>query len=517
VNSPGDGDSPAQKLRRYREQTGLSLEEFGRRLHRTKQHMHAFETGDRNVPPDLLEQAEQVVRLQARASARASEQAPDSGEVHPLVDLLRLLNCSQGQLIRKIARVNGGRAPARQTLWRWMNWDTVPELDYQLALAEIAHVDPKDVETSPWPAWLPGPHNRRIEVSDHDVAGIIRALDTAAGETHVNRRTFLTISTAVIDALAGQWAGFTPSGEAADPHEGTSQDLVSSIENRLPLIRLHEDLHGGGSSLGLINAELVQARELLRQPLGATAENRLLRAIAELARLAGWASVDVQAIGSAESYFIAALKAARRAADPIAGANAIKCMALLLIEANRAAEADVLLASARHATRGASPRVQAMVAARQGRARAALGDHAGSRAHLAEAADLLDEAESAGDAGPTQASCFKLPELAAQSAAAYQLLDRHADTVALLETAVRNQPDRPRDRATYMLWLSRSAVALNDLDKAGMVLTSTIPEVLAGSSARNRVLLTSVYRQILPHRTHPAIRPVDEMLRDLIH
>jgi hypothetical protein len=350
------------------------------------------------------------------------------------------------------------------------------------------------------------------------LTGILRALDAAAGETNVNRRNFLTISTAAIEALTGQWAGFTASSSTAGPPEGTSGDLVSSIENRLPLIRHHEDVHGGGASLALINAELIQARELLRQRLGGAAEDRLLRATSELARLAGWASVDMGALGAAESYFLAACKAAHRAADPVAGANATKCMALLLIEANRASEADMLLAGARHATRDASPRVQAMVAARQGRARAALGDGARSRAFLAEAADLLDEAESAGDAGPTQATYFKLGELSAQSAAAYQLLDRHAETVALLENAVRRQPDsRPRDRATYMLWWSSSAVALKDLDQAGAILARTIPEVLAGSSARNRALLASVYRQILPHRTHPALRPVDEMMADLIH
>lgn len=448
---------------------------------------------------------------------------PQSGpprDVHPLAAVRRAHGWTLRDLARRHAGIIGG-TDDRQKIWRWEHWGVVPDRPSQLALAQLVGVPESVALARPWPAWLPGTGGADVD-SPWNLRGVLAALD-ATGEAAMDRRGFLTLSSAALAGMAerlgtaapAQVPGVLPEGAEA----GSADDVVTTFESRLPVLRNQENLYGGGVVLAGISAELATARQMLDWPLGRTARQRLLKVTAELSRLGGWAAFDAGRRAAAETYFVAALRAARETRDTSAAANTIKSFSLLLIESERPEDAQRLLAAGRRAAVHGSLRVQAMVATRQARVEAVLGNGADSQARLGEAADLLERALDRDD-HPPQTSYFGPGELAAQTAASHQILGRHADTVDLLETALASQPDsRPRDRATYQLWLCRSALAMGDLDRACILLadeTSGIAAAASTASARNQVLMKGVREQLACHRDHPAARAVDERLRDLV-
>lgn len=517
------GQRPSQttrlgpRLRQQREAANVSLRDLAAALGVPPQRLSEYERGQaqrQDMPPELWERAQ--TELAALVSRRASEAAPD---LHPLTALRLAHGWSLSQLARRVADIDQC-APDRHKVWRWENWGVIPDHPSQLALAELMGIPASAVMASSWPAWLPGTDGADVH-SPWNLSGLLAALD-ATGEAAMDRRRFLTLTTAAVASLGDHWLGAAAILPGLLPQEaaaGSANDVVATFEARLPFIREQENLHGGGSVLGSISAELATARQMLDWPLGQVARHRLLGVTAELGRLGGWAAFDAGRPAAAETYFIAALRAAREARDPTAAANTIKSVSLLLIESGRPGDARHLLSAGQRAAAQGPLRVRAMVASRQARAEAVMGNSKASRARLGEAADLLERALGRDD-HPPQTSYFGPGELAAQSAVSHQILGRHATTVGLLEETLAGQPDdRPRDRGTYQLWLCRSALAMGDLDRAQAVLSDQASGLSAATitaSFRNQRLLHGVRGQLAGYRGNAAADQVDERLRDLV-
>ncbi|WUH90277.1 helix-turn-helix domain-containing protein [Streptomyces sp. NBC_00433] len=509
------------ELRGRRTAAGISLRQFAAQLGIGAQRLSEYETGRRKMPVELCSRARAL--LDDLAAGRGllgleAQSVPPTGE-HPLAALRRAQGWTLRDLARLLARILGG-ADDRQKIWRWEHWGVVPDRPSQLALAQLLGVQESVVLARPWPTWLPGTDGADVD-SPWNLRGVLAALD-ATGEAAMDRRGFLTISSAALAGMAERLGTAAPRVPGVLPEgaeTGSADDVVTTFESRLPLLRHQENLYGGGVVLAGISAELATARQMLNWPLGCSARLRLLKVTAELSRLGGWAAFDAGRRAAAETYFVAALRAARETGDASAAANTIKTFSLLLIESERPEDAQRLLAAGRQAAAQSPLRVQAMVATRQARVEAVLGNATACQARLCEATDLMERSLDRDD-HPPQASYFGPGELAAQTAASHQILGRHASTVGLLETALSSQPDsRPRDRATYQLWLCRSALTMGDLDRACDLLsdeTSGISAAASTASARNQALMKGVREQLARHRDHPAARAVDERLRDLV-
>jgi len=519
----GEHDEEAGRaVRSRRMAVGVSLRRFAEELGIGPQRLSEYETGRRAMPLELSSRARTLLddMVSERGTPHPQGVTGPLERVHPLTAIRRARGWSLHDLARHHARLIGGAAD-RQKVWRWEHRGVVPDRPSQLALARLVGVPGSAVLTRPWPEWLPGTEAADVD-SPWDLRHVLAALD-ATGEAAMDRRSFLTLTSAAVAAISERWSngvasmvpGMLPEGAA----EGTADDVVATFEARLPVVRDQESLHGGGLVLSGISAELATARHILAWPLGEEARLRMLRVTAELSRLGGWAAFDVGHRAAAETYFVAALRAAYEARDPAAAANVIKSFSLLFIESGRPQDARRLLAAGRRAATHGPLRIQAMVATRQARAEAALGDGAAAEVHLGEAADLLDRALGRDD-HPPQTAYFGPGELAAQTAVSHQLLGRHAATVGLLETALDQQPgSRPRDRATYQLWLCHSALAMNELDRACALLadeTSGLSPAAFRASIRNQALLKGVRKQLAVHHDHPEARAVDKRLGDLV-
>lgn len=505
-----------RQIRQKRQAVGLRQSELASLIGISAPRLSEIETGKVLPAPALLQRANAELAERERMRDISGVTSGQPALLHPLAVVRAERGWSQEELARRIAdRIGGARE--RGKVWRWENRGVVPDETTQRALALELGVPVDRLFSRPWPTWLPGGEGVDVD-SPWTTLAAVAALDSTVSEALVDRRTFLTLGAEGAAVLAASWPGTeNPPLATTEAYDGMSDDLVTSLEQRLPTLRSLDDLRGGGAARSVIDSELRTATEVLKQGvLRGSIERRLLQVAGELARIAGWASFDIGMKASAERYFVTGLRAAHAAADRALGANIIKCTALLMIESERAHDALVLADAACRSTQSAPPRVQATLAVRQARVHAVLHHDSQCDALLGEAEDLLGQALGRND-HPAYVNYFGPAELTAQTAACHLILGRHDVSTRLLDTVVRDQPrSRARDLTTYRLWQAESALALGEVEYACGLLGQTAPAVAAESSTRNRTRWASVLRLLRPYADVPAVRDLDERTRDLI-
>ncbi|MFE4829885.1 helix-turn-helix domain-containing protein [Streptomyces sp. NPDC056672] len=424
---------------------------------------------------------------------------------HPLAFARQQLGLSQRDLALLLGRRlrGGGR---QEKVARWESGTVEPDMDAQLVIAEILGVPADRLRKLLWPNWLPMGGQFSVE-GVWTPENCQSLLEASVGELVLDRRGFVTLAAGSVDILAREWRSV---GHAVpEVLGGMTGDIADSFEPRLPWLRDLEDLHGGGRVRRLVDAELRFVGELL-QDTGhrGPQSRRLFRMVADLCRIGGWASVDAGYLAAAERYFVLGMRAARAGGDPLAGANLLKCMSLLLAEAGRPRDALLLAGSAVEGTAGAPPRVRAMLTVRQARVHAVLNEQYACERLLGLAESAMAEAD--GEPCPDWATYFDAAEYAAQVAACHLALRNFADCDRSLERATRLQPaSRARDGVTYQLWRAESAVRLGDIERACVHLMDVVPLVAGGSSSRNRLRFRRVRRLLRPHRALPYVRDLD--------
>lgn len=505
----------SEMLRSRRLAAGVAQNVLAAALGIPARRLSDLERGHRRVPVDL---AKAALRIIDEAPARMPGGAPashrDGLHAHPLVSVRERMGLTQAGLARLLGGTDAGKVS------RWERWVADPDMPTQYALAARVGVSKQTVATYPWPAWLPGTPGADV-ASAWNTSSTMAVLDATVGArgARMDRRAFLTLSTAAISGVAARWSALAALCPVEAYVGGSAEDLVATFESRLPWLRAQADEFGGGAALELVDAELGTAAVMMRQPLGRASARRLASVAAELARLAGWACVDSGRRSGAERYFATGLRAAYDATDNVTGANIIKSWALLLLECGRPHDARTLLDAAVRATASSPPRVQAMLRVRQARVEASAGNSAACETLLAHAAQLLERATDRTDRlapGPSAVVYFQPAELAAQTAACHQLLNRHAQAQTLLEGNLDALAPRPVDRTTYQIWLGEASLAQGDVDRACSVLADALPDVAAGSSARNRARFAAARQQLRPYVGHLAVKDLDERSRALI-
>ncbi|MFB7270662.1 transcriptional regulator [Streptomyces sp. NPDC056244] len=395
---------------------------------------------------------------------------------------------------------------------RWESGAVEPDMATQAAMATIFHVPAERLSALLWPNWLPMGELFHVE-------GVwspenCHSLLDASGDLMLERRGFVTLAAGSAAVLVREWQSV---GRAVPEFlSGTSEDIALGFEGRLPWLRDLEDAHGGGRVRRFVDLELQYANELLRQTgHGGAGGRRLFRVVADLCRIAGWASADTGHLAAAERYFVLGLRAARAGGDRLSGANLLKCMTLLLAEAGRPQDALLLARSAVDATADGPPRVRAMLTVRQARVHAILGERDACERLLGQAETAM--AETDGQPCPDWALYFDDAEYAAQVAACHLALGNYAVSDHLLERTTRLQPaSRQRDGVTYGLWWAENAFRLGEPERAAAHLSETVPLIESGFSTRNRTRFAQVRRLLHPHRTLPQVRDLDARAASLL-
>ncbi|MFF4159212.1 hypothetical protein [Streptomyces sp. NPDC001678] len=236
---------------------------------------------------------------------------------------------------------------------------------------------------------------------------------------------------------------------------------------------------------------------------------------AELGQLAGWLAADMGQEELGTSCFLAALSAARTARDRSLAAYIISCMSYRAAWDRRGDEALRLIRVARMGSaREGGGLDQALLASREARAHAALGDVKGGQRALEEAAGL---AEGAGLPDAPWAYWLSPGVMVADAGRAWlemghpERAERHLTRgIELLGD------DQPRDRLLHWTSLAQARLARREVDGAAAAAGEALVLADRVTSLRADVRLSCLRRRFVRYDSKVARQTVqwtDEMLR----
>jgi tetratricopeptide (TPR) repeat protein len=413
-----------------------------------------------------------------------------AASTHPLAYVRRRHGWSYQDVARVIAdhaRALGvPMAARREKVWRWEHWGVVPEADSQRALARALGIPAGELESRPWPRWLPG-HGGVPDGLPWTTEGSRTALASLLDDGGDPRGLPAADGRALVDLIA-EWGAARAEGAVEAPGARVPAQATASADRRtadataapaavdgpvvewleagvLGLRRLDDRL-GGAAVRHRVEADLRLVSGLLARGShrGAT-RARLLRIAADLAQLGGWAATDAGRHGAARRHFVTGLRLAHSAPDRDMAVSVWSGLALQAVVAGRPQDASAAAQAAVRTAAGAGPAVRALAACRLARAHAALGAESAFRRAADEAERQLDA--SKGDPGPAWLYWLDHAELTAQAGQSLLQLARADEAGPLLEKALAVQDGSfLRDRALYSVRAAQARLLAGDPEGA---------------------------------------------------
>ncbi|MGW1196472.1 hypothetical protein ACWD4B_11550 [Streptomyces sp. NPDC002536] len=225
----------------------------------------------------------------------------------------------------------------------------------------------------------------------------------------------------------------------------------------------------------------------------------LHRVIAELGQLAGWLAADLGMTQQSHSCFLTALTAARVAGDRPLAAYVISCMSYRAVWDGRGEEALRLIRIARKgAGREGTGIEQALLATREARAHAALGDAEACQRVLDTAAALCD-GDGPGPAAPW-AYWLTPAVMVADAGRAWLELGRPDRAEPHLVRGIGMLgSSQPLNRLLHSASLAEARLARNEVDGAAAAAGEALSLAERITSQRARIRLASLRRRFTQH------------------
>lgn len=361
---------------------------------------------------------------------------------------------SQARLADALCAVSGRSTVTRHDVSRWERGKRVPRT-WLPHLAEVLSVTRETLEQATVPEQEPVPVRETLE-------SLLPPGDAVA----------------LLSARTGRRAGRTTAVALAARAHG---------------LRLADDVLAGGDLLGPAFRELDAAVRVLRESTHSDAVRReLLRAVGELAQIAGWVASDA-ADPRAERTYRLGLDAAREAGDRTLAAQLAGSLGYHLVNNDRVSDGVALsLVAVTEAGPGAPGKTRALFHDRAAWAQTRAGDAQAAMRSLGAAHEAM--AEDIGDA-PEWAYWVNEAELEVMDARVYTELRRPLRAVPLLSRVLRSYPaTSTRERALYESWLAVAYADANEPEEAARVAACVIElsgdVASARASERVRVVLS---------------------------
>ncbi|GAA0355531.1 helix-turn-helix transcriptional regulator [Streptomyces blastmyceticus] len=293
-------------------------------------------------------------------------------------------------------------------------------------------------------------------------------------------------------------ADYLPEGDPLAPLGGcegrrVGVGAVGDLQQRVHGLRLADDVIAGGDLLRPALRELRSAVRLFRESSHTEAIGRsLLRAIGELAQIAGWIASDAGQHAEAERIYRLGLSAAHTAGDTTLAGNLLGCLAYQRTNTGDVREGLIMARAALENADGAPPRARALYLDRVAWAHAKAGEPQPAMRALGEAGEALTghgEEEEPGylywvDAG----------ELQVMESRVYTELRRPLRAVPLLRDVLsRYDATHTREFALYLSWLAVALADANEPEEAAAtaerVITLSADVASERTAARVKVVL----------------------------
>ncbi|MEV5981906.1 hypothetical protein [Streptomyces sp. NPDC052114] len=291
---------------------------------------------------------------------------------------------------------------------------------------------------------------------------------------------------------------------------------IDLLALRIRQLRQMDDDRGGRMVLDWTVQDLRWAQRLaVEYAYDAQVGVRLHRAIAELGQLAGWLAADLGLEGESRRHFLEALRAARSAGDRELGAYIVSCMSYRALWSGQGHDALRLIRMARKGTAGAPAGIrQALLATREARAHAAVGDQTSCQHHLEQAAEL---SQGAGDDDTPWAYWLTPAVMVADAGRAWLELGRPDRAEWHLQCGLEMLGEaQPRNRLLHSASLAEARLAREELDGAAEAVTAALDLAENLTSIRARVRLAGLRRRLRLHQDSASARQVLERMDYLL-
>ena len=263
-----------------------------------------------------------------------------------------------------------------------------------------------------------------------------------------------------------------PLGARAGRRIGPGQ--VADLARRVHGLRLADDVVYGKDLIAPALRELRAAVTLYREGTHTEQVGReLLRAIGELAQIAGWVASDAGERAEAERIYRLGISAARAAGDGVLSGNVAGSLAYQWSNTGRPRDAvDLAAAAVEEAGPDAPAKARALYLDRVAWAHTRAGQDRAAMTALGEASEALAQ-DSAAAESPSYLYWMDAGELRVMEARVYTELHRPLRAVPLLTDVLEKyDASHARELALYLSWL---AVAYADANE---------PEAAAGTAGR---------------------------------
>ncbi|MFE4666253.1 helix-turn-helix domain-containing protein [Streptomyces sp. NPDC056716] len=343
-----------------------------------------------------------------------------------------------------------------------------------------------------------------------DRPGSLAVLTGLLEGNSVDRRGILSAG-AALAVSAGNWSMAWEPIHATTASVADGPALLTHVEDRLDHLRHLDDELGSGVVYQLARSELSLIVRLIRSCRYDGPTMAYLHSMAsEAARQTAWAAFDQGRPGIAQRFFDGSLRASAEAGDPISGAYGLSFAAIQCYSTpGQAGRAVSLLETAQERVkRRATPRMQAMLAARTARALSKTGAKR-------ECARQLDLARAALDKGthdddPRTLYWVDHGEIEMIAGSAALDLGDPAEAVRRFEAAVQasypGDDEYPRSHAIYLARAAEAHIALHDLDAAVAGARHAVRCLGSVDSARSATELKSLREKLSPHVSYAAVR-----------
>ncbi|WP_240796306.1 transcriptional regulator [Streptomyces sp. RFCAC02] len=409
---------------------------------------------------------------------------------HPLTRALLARNVTTSRFVRELAVLARERgayiSPGRAEAYRWQgrckDKPRRPEDHTQRLIGEWLGLPPEAVDPRAWPHWLESDPLQHPPDHPWTPSGALAALTQVSGEeTDMDRRSFTLTGGALTGSLLA-WLTTDPAaaGQITSARR-IGETAVARIEQRVGELRRADDTGGGGQLLDHTATLLRLVTRLLRDRSYTDAHGlRLYAAAADLARQRAAARFDVYDRCD-DGLFEVALRAARTAGDDALGANILGFWATAAANTGRPRDAETMATAALATVRGrTTPRVEALLSMRRGRARAHTA-HPGCWADFDHAETLLDGADAHGDQDPEWIYWFGPTDVGAARASSHRDRDQPSSAAEQFAHVAHAFPHRyVRDRALYLTRQADAEYAAGQIEEAcatadqALTLTQTI-------------------------------------------
>lgn len=332
----------------------------------------------------------------------------------------------------------------------------------------------------------------------------------------IARRELVLIAGGTLTTALLSWLTADPviAGQLNTGHR-IGESAVATVEERARMLRRMDDQDGGGTVLVESTSALALTVGLLRSRTYTDAHGRRLYAAAsDLARQRAAALFDISGECS-DGAFESSLRAAHMAQDNAVGANCLGFWSVAAYNTGRLRDAEAMADTALASVRGrGTPRTEAMLATRRGRARAHSGD-ARCWADFDRAEELLAQAEHGDDAELTY--WFDDAEILGARASSHRDLAQFAEAEASFAKA--HDLFDPTCVRTHALYLSRQAdaqYAQGQLEQACSTGHQALDLTEAISSQRTTGLLLDMAGRLARSRV-PAARAFRDRVATTLH